>query len=189
VITSPFALVYEITAEDITAFSSLRRADIVTVVSIHEQYLGIIYDDEIAFIEWATVVIPYFVELPTARIGSSLASLIIEMSFSYLGTPYLWGGASPAGFDCSGFMVYLFASQGIRLYHSSVIQAQRHGFRVTRNEIERGDLVFFGSDGEISHVGLYTGDGHFIHASSGGGVVISVVDEQYGFITARRVIF
>lgn len=192
VITAPLALVYDIREESTTPFSNLDSGDIVTVVSTHENYFGIEFNGQTAFIEQHTVEIPYFAELPVARIGSRLADIIIETAQNYIGTPYRWGGTTSAGFDCSGFMVYLFSAHGIDLNRSSRDQA-RNGEAVARHELERGDLVFFGSGSHINHVGLYIGGGNFIHSSShrtGGVIICSMYDDHNvrGFITARRVI-
>jgi cell wall-associated NlpC family hydrolase len=83
------------------------------------------------------------------------------------GKPYIWGGASRRGFDCSGFIVYVFAKQrGMKLPHSASAQA-RLGTPVTRQELQPGDLVFFATyRRSISHVGIYLGDGKFIHAAN-----------------------
>ncbi len=83
------------------------------------------------------------------------------------GVPYVWGGTTPAGFDCSGFTRYVYAKLGINLAHSTYAQwdAGRH---VPRNALLPGDLVFF--DG-IGHVGIYIGGGRFIHAPHTGAVV------------------
>ncbi|MCL1878096.1 MAG: C40 family peptidase [Defluviitaleaceae bacterium] len=193
IITAPFAIVYDITEDGITAFSTIRHGERVNVVSEHDGFVGIDFGGTTAFIEKNAVHIPYFVDLPIARIGSRLAEIIIETAFGYIGTPYLFGGTTPAGFDCSGFMVYLFAAHGISLERSSGGQARHNGTPVTRNELALGDLVFFGSGSHITHVGLYIGDGQFIHSASdrSGGVRICGMYEPHnvsGFVTARRII-
>jgi cell wall-associated NlpC family hydrolase len=92
------------------------------------------------------------------------------------GAPYVWGGARPAGFDCSGFVLYVFAKAGIALPHN-VAQQYRHGVPVTREELEPGDLVFFD---HLRHNGIYIGQGRFIHAArSGKSVVISRLDDRW----------
>ena len=95
----------------------------------------------------------------------------------YLGVPYRWAGASPStGFDCSGFVMYVYAQVGVDLPHSS--QAQYgYGVAVSRAELEPGDLVFF--DG-LNHVGIYIGGGQFVHAPHTGDVVkISSLSESW----------
>lgn len=92
---------------------------------------------------------------------------LIREALRNRGTPYVWGGASRGGFDCSGFVCYLFAKQrGLKLPHSASAQA-RVGTPVNRNELQPGDLVFFHTyRAGISHVGMYIGDNRFIHAAN-----------------------
>jgi cell wall-associated NlpC family hydrolase len=105
----------------------------------------------------------------------------------YLGVPYRWGGASPAGFDCSGLVLYVYAQLGIALPHFTVAQYAL-GVAVPRDELQPGDLVFF--DG-LGHVGIYIGGGQFIHAPHTGDVVrvSSLSDSWYAatYVGARRI--
>nr|WP_073088442.1 NlpC/P60 family protein [Selenomonas ruminantium] len=96
---------------------------------------------------------------------------IIHLAQQFLGVPYVWGGSSPNGFDCSGFVQYVFAQRGIHLPRTADIQITA-GRPVAKSELQPGDLVFFASDYvNISHVGIYVGDGRMIHASSGEGMI------------------
>jgi len=99
-----------------------------------------------------------------------IAFLLAEAK-TYLGLPYRYGGVSPKGFDCSGFVRFVFGSFGIDLSRSSGAQAKQ-GDPIALRDILPGDLLFFSTKGMrkgISHVGIYMGDGRFIHASSWGG--------------------
>jgi cell wall-associated NlpC family hydrolase len=98
--------------------------------------------------------------------GSRNEDLIRE-ALRNRGKPYVWGGASRGGFDCSGFMCYIFAQQrGIKLPHSASAQA-RLGTPVAADALQAGDLVFFSTYRRgISHVGMYLGEGRFIHAAN-----------------------
>ena len=110
---------------------------------------------------------------------------VVGIAMRYLGTPYVWGGASPAGFDCSGLVMYVFAQVGISLPHSSYAQYGM-GSPVARSDLQPGDLVFF--DG-LGHVGIYVGGGSFIHAPHTGDVVkISSLSGWYAstYVGARR---
>jgi peptidoglycan DL-endopeptidase CwlO len=111
---------------------------------------------------------------------------VVGIAMHYLGVPYVWGGASPAGFDCSGLVMYVFAQMGVSLPHSSYAQAAM-GTPVSMSQLEPGDLVFFTG---ASHVGIYIGGGQFIHAPHTGDVVkISSLSGYYSsaFYTARRI--
>jgi cell wall-associated NlpC family hydrolase len=110
---------------------------------------------------------------------------VVGIAMQYLGTPYVWGGASPSGFDCSGFVMYVFAQVGISLPHSSYAQ-YGYGSPVSMGQLQPGDLVFF--DG-LGHVGIYVGGGNFIHSPHTGDVVkISSLSGWYAstFVGGRR---
>jgi peptidoglycan DL-endopeptidase CwlO len=92
---------------------------------------------------------------------------VVGIALRYLGVPYRWGGASPSGFDCSGFVMYAYAKIGISLPHHAASQFG-YGRPVARSALRPGDLVFFNG---LSHVGIYIGDGQFVHAPHTGDVV------------------
>jgi Cell wall-associated hydrolases (invasion-associated proteins) len=110
------------------------------------------------------------------------ADELVEYAKEYLGVPYAYGGATPDGFDCSGFTQYVTENFGGYLPHSSSEQ-YHYGISVDKDELQPGDLVFFGTSGntnQIGHVGIYIGDGKFIHApQSGGTVEISNMSNVY----------
>jgi cell wall-associated NlpC family hydrolase len=113
-------------------------------------------------------------------------SSVVSIAMHYLGTPYVWGGASPSGFDCSGLVMYVFSQVGVSLPHSSYAQYGM-GSPVSRDQLQPGDLVFF--DG-LGHVGIYVGGGSFIHAPHTGDVVrISSLSGWYAstYVGARRI--
>ncbi len=124
-----------------------------------------------------------------------LADKIIATGLKYWGTPYKYGAEYPTSgkFDCSSFTQWIFDKNGIKLPRSSRQQSQV-GTYVSRSKLEKGDLVFFStsySDGKIAHVGVYVGDGKFLHTYGKPGVTYSSLDSKWWdshYITARRVI-
>lgn len=96
---------------------------------------------------------------------SASSSDVVSIAVQYLGVSYVWGGAGPSGFDCSGLVMYVYRKVGISLPHSSRLQ-YGYGRPVSRSELQPGDLVFFYSP--ISHVGIYIGDGQMINAAGTG---------------------
>jgi len=113
---------------------------------------------------------------------------VVGYAMQELGTPYVWGGGAPGGFDCSGLVMWAYAQMGVALPHSSYAQ-WGYGVEVSRDQLEPGDLVFF--DG-LGHVGLYIGGGQFVHAPHTGDVVkVSSLDEDWyaqNYVGARRIL-
>lgn len=124
-----------------------------------------------------------------------LADSILERGMSLIGTRYRFGGTSEAGFDCSGFIGYLFREEaGMNLPRSTREMINVDAPLVSRSKLEPGDLLFFatnGRRGRVSHAGIYLGDNQFIHSSSrrSGGVRIDSLGDSYWsktFIEAKR---
>ncbi|MGE8067378.1 C40 family peptidase [Pseudomonas sp. NPDC089569] len=125
----------------------------------------------------------------------ALADSILERGMSLIGTRYRFGGTSEAGFDCSGFIGYLFREEaGMNLPRSTREMINVDAPLVSRSKLEPGDLLFFatnGRRGRVSHAGIYLGDNQFIHSSSrrSGGVRIDSLGDSYwskSFIEAKR---
>lgn len=119
---------------------------------------------------------------------------ITDYAKRFLGIDYVWGGTTPKGFDCSGFVKYVYKKFGITLNRVASDQAKQ-GTTVKKANLQPGDLVFFDTNGghnHINHVGLYIGSGKFIQASSGNSnVVISTITEGFyskSYMTAKRIL-
>lgn len=123
--------------------------------------------------------------------GESLGNKMIDYAQKFLGVRYVWGGSSSSGFDCSGFVKAVYNNFGIDINRVAADQATQ-GTYVSTSNLRVGDLLFFDTDGGknyINHVGIYMGNGRFIHASSGAGKVVT--DSLWGgfyeksYMTAR----
>lgn len=112
-------------------------------------------------------------EIPVNRGRSSIVRRILQTAYSVIGTPYVFGGTSPYGFDCSGFTQYAFASAGISIPRTADNQMY-YGRSVSMNNLRVGDLVFYTTyEPGASHCGIYIGNGNFIHAGTSTGVTIA----------------
>lgn len=115
---------------------------------------------------------------------------VANYALNFLGTPYVWGGTTPSGFDCSGFTKYVYQQFGYTLNRTAA-QQLNNGYSVSN--LEPGDLVFFNNtystSAAASHVGIYIGDNQFVHSASGGVKVTSLSDSYYAsrYIGARRI--
>jgi peptidoglycan DL-endopeptidase CwlO len=113
------------------------------------------------------------------------ASQVIALAMQHLGTPYVWGGSSPSGFDCSGLISYVYAQIGISLPHHAASQ-YNYGTPVAYEDLQPADLVFFSG---LGHMGMYIGGGQFIHAPHTGDVVkISYLAGYSSWVGARRIL-
>lgn len=122
---------------------------------------------------------------------SLILNNIIQTAKSFQGVPYVWGGATPQGFDCSGFTQYVFRKNGIQLPRTADAQYDL-GVPVSYSSLQPGDMVFFTTYASgPSHNGIYIGDGLFINSSSSRGVSVARMDNAYWsprFIGAKRII-
>ncbi|WP_064091883.1 C40 family peptidase [Rossellomorea aquimaris] len=110
--------------------------------------------------------------------ASTSGTQIVNFAKKFTGVPYKWGGTTPSGFDCSGFLTYVFSNHGISLPRTSADQFYQ-GEKISDSELQAGDLVFFTTyKAGPSHSGIYVGDNEFIHASDSG-VVVSNLNNTY----------
>ena len=192
------------------------KGDKVYIIGINNQWFKVIFGEHIGYIRSDYVdltEIPYenqdspktplffkgglstgikpSVEALQSTTGSTLASKIIKTAKKYIGCPYKWGGTSPKGFDCSGYVGYVFSAHGVELPRTSREQ-YNFGTKVSKSNLQPGDLVFFNTSGKgVSHVGIYIGDGQFIHSGTTRGVVIAELFSNYWmnlYLGARRVL-
>ena len=140
------------------------------------------------FTQAAPAVVP--ASFATPAVANDWGDRLVSRAMKYLGTPYRYGGTTPAGFDCSGFVYYLYGAvfgQNIpRMPHDMA----REGTPVAQSDLKRGDLVFFGHRGTFTHVGIYAGNGQFVHATHRGSpVMVTALDADYyrqNYMTAVR---
>ncbi|MGH4125922.1 MAG: C40 family peptidase [Clostridium sp.] len=130
-------------------------------------------------------------ETLSKSLASGSQSNLISYAYNFIGKPYVWGATGPRSFDCSGFTKYVYNAFGVDLPHYTGSQIGE-GSSVSRGNLKQGDLIFFNTDGPVSHVGIYVGDGEFIHASSGSRkVTVSNLDKSYyasRYAGARRIL-
>ncbi len=120
---------------------------------------------------------------------SKMARALTSSALRFLGVPYVFGGTSTSGFDCSGFVQHVFAMLGVGLPRTA--DAQYDVGRPAVGGPRPGDLVFFDTYGGVSHVGIYLGKGQFVHASSSHGVMVSHLSDSYWaarYVGAKRLI-
>jgi len=127
----------------------------------------------------------------TSAVAGDWGDRLVSRAMNYLGTPYRYGGISPkTGFDCSGFVYYLYGAVFGQQIPRMPREMAREGMTVTRDELVRGDLVFFGYRGTFTHVGIYAGNGQFVHATHRGSpVMVTSLDADYyrqHYLTAVR---
>lgn len=143
-------------------------------VSLNDS-IGYIHPDYITFADSFTESI--------AAVANTTVDKLLTYAAKYLGTPYVYGGSTPSGFDCSGFTSYVYRNAlGISLPRTSREQSRTYTKISSISELKAGDLVFFGS-GSVGHVGIYVGNGSFIHSPHTGSVV--KYDSMYGHYANR----
>jgi len=123
---------------------------------------------------------------PSRGSASISSNAIVAYASNFLGTPYAWGANGPNTFDCSGFTKYVYAHFGVTLSRTTFSQINE-GSYVPRENLQAGDLIFFGTSSNPHHVGIYVGNNSYIHAPSTGDVVKISALTRSDYLTARRV--
>lgn len=157
-----------------TVLTALSNNACVSVIGVYDGWYKVTYGEQTGFVhpDYVTFTKPATIVNASASLtSSSEGDAVVAYAEQFLGTPYVYGGNTPSGFDCSGFTSYVYANT----YQSipRVAQSQFDAITsVSREELLPGDLVFFGSSSSsISHVGIYVGDDTFIHSPHTGDVV------------------
>lgn len=156
--------------------------DQVELVSLEDGWYYVLCNNDINGYISSDYIRPY-----SGSESSAIGDQAAELAMGYLGCPYVYGGSSPKGFDCSGFTMYVYSQLGYSLPHSATSQWNSSGTYVEKSDLQPGDLVLFcdpaHSNGKAcSHVGIYVGDDEFVHAASGSSsrrVRISSLSENY----------
>jgi cell wall-associated NlpC family hydrolase len=164
-----------------TVITVLNSGLLVKVLEISDQWYRVKLSDDRE--GW---VYKDYITMQSSRVESrtrflAKAQELTNFAKSYLGAKYCYGGSSPVGFDCSGYTMYVYARFGYKLPHSALSQMSM-GEKVNRGDLDLGDLVFFSTTepSSINHVGIYLGQGDFIHASSGyQRIKVNSLDESY----------
>ena len=131
----------------------------------------------------------------TYRLTEKQKQKLLEYAKYFKGGRYLWGGTTPEGFDCSGYVQFLYRKHRIKLPRTAYAQSKK-GVTVDKKHLQKGDLLFFLTDKSrgipVTHVGIYLGEGKFIHAASRKkGIIISPIDHGYyadKFVEAKRIL-
>ena len=177
-----------------TSYTSLRvldQGESVTLIGSTDEWYKVRYNGEEGYVFKTYLSANDPVSSPVS--SSSEGERIVSEAKNYLGTPYVYGGSSPSGFDCSGFVQYVFRQCGYSITRTAVTQSY-DGYSVSTSSLQPGDILIFGngSNTGIGHSGIYIGGGQFIHASSGGGrVMISELSQAYyaaRLYDARRIV-
>lgn len=178
----------------------LSRGKKVKIVGFEHDWYKVAYDSIIGYIRSDLITL---VEKPagnhgiSASVGSGSSSTtskgqkIADYAKSFVGYPYVYGGASPSGFDCSGFVQYVYKQNGISINRTATAQLS-NGYYVSYNDMKPGDIIYFGYGNSASHVGIYIGNGNFVHAqNSSTGVVITSLSQSYyanRYLCAHRIV-
>lgn len=196
---------YQGASASTTAMRRLGAGEKVSVVGFSGGWYKVRVDGTIGYIRSDLLAL---CEKPRGNFGASLSSLteaeairsfpetdsvgeqLAAYAQTFVGYPYVYGGKDPSGFDCSGFMQYLYAHFGYRISRTATTQLG-DGYRVPLDEIQPGDIIYFGYGSTVTHVGMYIGNDRFVHAEnpSTGVVVTPLSTSTYAWrvVTVHRI--
>ena len=166
---------------DSAVLTTLPQGTVATITGINKGWFQVTYNGVQGYVSPDYIeIVPLQQQAASEPGASSVTSDVISYAKQFIGTPYVYGGSTPSGFDCSGFTSYVYKHFGISLPHSSSAQYSSLA-KVSRDQLKAGDLVFFTNGGSgIGHVGIYVGNNQFIHSpSSGRTVCIDTMSSGY----------
>ncbi len=183
--------------------AKLNRNEKVEIIGFNEGWYKVRYDNVTGYIRSDLVTL---LEKPAENKGSaksssgssgststeSLGQKIANYAKTFVGYPYVYGGSSPStGFDCSGFVQYIYKQFGISLNRTATAQL-KNGYSVSYGNMKPGDIIYFGYGSTATHVGIYIGNGKFVHAENWGtGVVITSLSQSYyadSYLCTHRIV-
>lgn len=175
-----------------TSLLTLRSGKVAHLEDIQDDWYLVTFGDVTGYVDSQYAHLAHYADYEDTSAVTTEREDLVALAQEWLGTRYRYGGSSKSGTDCSGFTMAVFKEFGYNLYHGASDQ-YRSATPITTEERDMGDLVFFSfyGDGRIAHVGIYIGNGLFIHASTSRGVIISSVYESYyakNYIGAARVL-
>lgn len=174
-----------------SVIGSLKNGTSVSVISESNGWSKINYNGKVGYVSSQ-----YLADKASSSSTSSKIDKLISFAKAQLGKTYSWGAEGPNSFDCSGFTYYVFKESASKTIPRVSKDQSEYGTYVSYSNLRKGDLVFFDTDGSnngvVGHVGIYLGDGEFIHSSSSKGkVIISNITSGYykdAFVNGRRVL-
>ena len=186
-------------AIDSNLLGTYAQGTVMTVIGINTGWYKVIHDGHTGYVRSDFMSITSGTRASTSSSGSvsasgstthtytappanlTLGEQIVDYALSFLGSKYVWGGASPSGFDCSGFVTYVYKYFDISVTRTAQSQYDNDGVAVNKSDLSLGDLVFFNAGGSsVTHVGIYIGNDEFVHSSSSStGVIVSRLDSAY----------
>ena len=177
--------------------ATYREDTVMTVIGINDGWYKVSHEGHVGYVRSDYMTIINGTRASSSTTSSSGASgtsytappanlplgqQIVHYALGFLGSSYVWGGTSPSGFDCSGFVTYVYRYFDVAVSRTAQNQYTNNGVTVAKQDLSPGDLVFFSSNGggSVTHVGIYIGDDEFVHASSySTGVIVSRLDSAY----------